>query len=89
MKVENVSQMQIYVIDLNHSMTVTHSPNKVSRIIHCKHITVQHFQNALAYLAMAVSYEHSTDVSYERKVFRKPTPGVNVIKLFSLLLTLL
>jgi hypothetical protein len=54
-------------------MRVTYGPSKISCAIH-KAAAMQRFQSALAYFDTVVSYAH--------KMFIKPTPGPNVIKLF-------
>ncbi len=39
-------------------MRVTYNPDKMScTVVHCMHVPLQRFQNALAYFATAVSYE--------------------------------
>jgi hypothetical protein len=57
-----------------HFTVVTYSHSKISWTINCIHAPMQCFQNALAYLATAVSYM--------RKMFLKLVPGVCIIKLF-------
>ncbi len=48
-------------------MHVTYNPGKMScTVVHCMHVSLPRFQNALAYFATAVSYEH--------KMFLKLTP---------------
>ncbi len=57
-----------------HFTSVTYGDSQISCTIHCMNITMQYFQNTLAYFATAASYVH--------KMFMKLTPCDIVQNLF-------